>query len=420
MTKDKMQQELERVKRELFTALQSKHSLQYYMRIAYDVVQMPMTLCDTSFGVMAAVPSSTVMAPDDFDMMNGKQYLKLDLSEEMEQKNHMAHILESHRPYVCRDARFPNEILFQPVRINRAVVAYVFSPGRESGFRPLDLEVIEYLGQVLAIEMQKNDAFAVEGGLKYEYFLQELLSGHFSSEEFAERRLQQLNRKAQPFYFMLCFTFDDPENVHAASKYYYDQLLTIFPEGMVGVVQGKLCLLLPSSEPRPFREREKQALEKFLEFNCMCCGVSFYHTSLLATMYAMEQAEACVAHRSSGESRIYDYEQEYINHMFSCHDRDRMRSKIFPDIRIIAAYDKKYRTDLLHTLRTYITCGRSASAASEELHIHKSTFFYRMNKISEILDVDIYDAHRLFSYEFSFRMMDYLRRRGTVENGDFM
>ena len=419
MTKDKLQQELERAKRELFTALQSKHSLQHYMRIAYDVVHLPMTLCDTSFGVMAAVPTPTVMAPDDFDMMNGRQYLKLDLSEEMEQKNHMAHIMESHRPYVCRDSRFPNEILFQPVRINRAVVAYVFSPGRESGFTSLDLEVVEYLGQVLAIEMQKNDAFAVESGLKYEYFLQELLSGHFSSEEFAERRLRQLNRKAQPYYFMLCFSFDDPENVHAASKYYYDQLLSIFPEGMVGVVQGKLCLLLPSAEPRPFRDRDRQALEKFLEFNCMICGVSFYHASLLDVRFALEQADACLESRAD-DIRIYDYEQEYVNHIFSRHDRDRMRSKIFPDIRIIAGYDKKYRTDLLQTLRTYISCGRSASAASEQLHIHKSTFFYRMNKIAEILDVDIYDADRLFAYEFSFRMMDYLKRRGTVESIDFM
>ena len=255
--------------------------------------------------------------------------------------------------------------------------------------------------------------------MKYEYFLQELLNGHFSSEEFAERRLRQLNRKAQPYYFMLCFAFDDPENVHAASKYYYDQLLSIFPEGMVGVVQGKLILLLPSAEPRPFRDRDRQALEKFLEFNCMICGVSFYHTSLLDIKYAMEQAEACLESRTDGVC-IYDYEQEYVNHMFSRHDRDRMRSKIFPDIRIIAGYDKKYRTDLLQTLRTYISCGRSASAASEQLHIHKSTFFYRMNKIAEILDVDIYDADRLFAYEFSFRMMDYLKRRGTVDSGDFV
>ena len=43
-----------------------------------------------------------------------------------------------------------------------------------------------------------------------------------------------------------------------------------------------------------------------------------------------------------------------------------------------------------------------------------------MNKIAEILDVNIYDADRLFAYEFSFRMMDYLKHRGTVDSIDFM
>lgn len=418
MEKARMKKEVEHVKREMFNALQSKHSLEHYMRIAYEAIRMPITLCDTSFGVLAAAPSSTAMDPDDFDVMNGKQYLTLDLSEEMDQKNHTARIMESYRPYVVRDTRFPNEIMFQPVRINRAVVAYVFCPGREEGLTPFDLDVVEFLGQVLAIEMQKNDTFAVESGLKYEYFLQELLSGHFSSDEFAERRLQQLNRRAQPYYYMLAFTFEDPENAHAAGKYYYDQLLNIFPEGMVGVVNNRLCLLLPCAEPRAFRDRERQALEKFLEFNCMICGVSYYYTSLLTAQYAMEQAEACLSHITPGV-RIYDYEKEYLNHFFSGHDGERMRSKIFPDIRILAAYDKKYRTELLHTLRTYIFCARSASAASEQLHIHKSTFFYRMNKIQEILGVDIYDGHRLFTYEFTFHLIDHLKKRDPMESGEW-
>ncbi len=419
MENAKVTNESKRVMRELFTALQSKYSLEHYLRITYDMVQMPLTLCDTSFCVLAAAPSLAAMDPNDFDVMNGKQYLKLDVTEEMDKKNHTARIMESYRPYVVRDARFPNEILFQPVRINRAVVAYVFCQGRPEGFRQVDLEVIEFLAQILAIEMQKNDTFAVESGLKYEYFLQELLEGHFSSDEFAERRLRQLNRMPQPYYFMLAFAFDDPESVHAAGKYYYDQLLNIFPEGMVGVVDGRLCLLLPCGEPKAFREREQQALEKFLEFNCMSCGVSYYCTSLLLAKYAMEQAVACLE-RGHEEARILCYEQEYLNHVFSRHDRARMRSKIHPDIRLIAAYDKQYRTELLHTLRTYIFCGRSASAASEELHIHKSTFFYRMNKIQEILGVNIYDGHRLFSYEFSFHLIDYLKGRDSGDNTDLL
>ncbi len=410
MENAKVTNESKRVMRELFTALQSKYSLEHYLRITYDMVQMPLTLCDTSFCVLAAAPSMGAMNPDDFDVMNGKQYLKLDVTEEMDKKNHTARIMESYRPYVVRDARFPNEILFQPVRINRAVVAYLFCPGRAEGFDPLELEMIEYLGQVLSIEMQKNEAFEVESGLKYEYFLQELVDGHFSSDEFAERCLQQLNRTPQPYYYMLHFSFDDPESKHAASNYYYEQLLNILPDGLVGVIRGRLCMLLPRSEPKVLKEREKQALVNFLEFNRMRCGISYYYTSLVVSSYAMEQAEACSGNAVEGE-RIYYYEQEYLNHLFSqSKGQGRLMSQIFPDIRLIMKHDRTYHTDLLHTLRAYITCSRSASAASEMLHIHKSTFFYRMNKIAELLGVDIYDGRRLFAYEFTFYLIDYLKQ----------
>ena len=399
----------ERTKRELFTALQSKHSLQHYLRLVYDMIQMPLTLCDTSFGVLAAAPSAVVLDSENVEMVNGKQYVKFDVTQEMDHKRHISRILESHHPYVCKDPKFPYEIVFQPVRINRAVVAYLFCPGRAEGFRPEELDMIEFLGQILSIEMQKNESFEVESGLKYEYFLQELVDGHFSSDEFAERRLQQLNRKPQPYYFMLHFSFDDPESKRAASNYYYEQLLNILPDGMVSVIHGRLCMLLPRSEPKALKDREKQALVKFLEFNHMRCGISYYYTSLVVSHVAMEQAEAC-SRNTFGPERVYYYEQEYLNHLFSqTKGHGHLLAQIYPDIRLIMKHDQTYHTDLLQTLRTYIFCSRNASVASEQLHIHKSTFFYRMNKIAELLGVDIYDGRRLFAYEFTFCLIDYLK-----------
>ena len=411
MENEDMMNRAERVKRELFTALQSKHSLQHYLRLVYNVIQMPLTLCDTSFGVLAAAPSAVVPDAENMEIVNGKQYVKFDVTLEMDEKRITPRILEAFRPYVCRDSKFPYEIAFQPVRINRALVAYIFCPGREEGFNSVDLELIEFLAQILSIEMQKNDSFEVESGLKYEYYLQELIDGHFSSDEFAERRLLQLKRKPQPYYFMLHFSFDDPESKHAASNYYYEQILNIFPEGMVSVIRGRLCMLLPRSEPKAMKDREKQALIKLLDFNRMRCGISYYYTSLLTSNYALEQAECC-SRNMFGDERIYYYEQEYINHLFSqMNGHGQLLAQIYPDIRLIMQHDQSYHSDLLQTLRAYVFSSRNAAAAAEQLHIHKSTFFYRMNKIAELLGADIYDGKRLFAYEFTFYLIDYLKGR---------
>ena len=402
---------IELTKRKLFQALQSKYPLKYYLEVVYDAIGLELNLCDTSYGFFAKVPGNAGEDPD-VDTSNGKQYLKIGMSQNLETHQHITRALEISGPYVCRDESFPIDILFQPIRINRTMVAYLFSPGRPEGFTPADRELIDYLGQVLAIELQKNDSFAVESGLKYEYFLQELVDGHFSSDEFAQQRLRQLGRKPQPYYYMLHFSFDAP-SIHIARSHYYELLRNIFPEGLVGAVKGKMYMLLPRSAPNPLNSRERQALLKFLALNHMHCGISYYYTSLVMSHYAAEQADACVS-RLSGDEYISSYEQEFLYHLFSQGmSRDWLQSQISPDLQLLQQHDQTYHTEFVHTLYTYIQCSRSATNASAQLHIHKSTFFYRMNKIADLLEADIYDGRRLFAYEFSFYLVDYLKRWNT-------
>ena len=54
--------------------------------------------------------------------------------------------------------------------------------------------------------------------------------------------------------------------------------------------------------------------------------------------------------------------------------------------------------------------GRNAVRASEELHIHKSTFFYRLNKMEELFDLDMIREETMVAYEYSFILMDYLEK----------
>lgn len=402
-------EKIEDTKRKLFQALQSKYPLKYYLDLVYDVIGLELNLCNTSYGFFAKVPTFSEEDPD-VDTANGRQYLKFDISQRVELGQHLNRAQEISTPYVCRDDRFPHDIVFKPVRVNRAMVAYLFSPGRPEGITDADLELIDFLAQVLSIELQKNDSFAVESGLKYEYFLQELIDGHFSSNEFAQQRLRQLNRKPQPYYYMLHFSFDEPESIGIPRSHYYELLRNIFPEGLVGVVKSKMYMLLPRSTPSPLSARERQALLKFLALNRMRCGISYYNTSLIMSHYAAEQAVACVSH-PSGDEYIYSYEQEFLYHIFSQGmSQDWLQSQIFPDLRLLQQHDQTYHTEFLHTLHTYIQCSRNATNAAAQLHIHKSTFFYRMNKIADLLGTDIYDGKRLFAYEFSFHLMDYLKR----------
>ncbi len=48
--------------------------------------------------------------------------------------------------------------------------------------------------------------------------------------------------------------------------------------------------------------------------------------------------------------------------------------------------------DLAHTLEAYLDCGCDAQRTAQELHVHRSTLYYRLDRIRAIADIDLSDG----------------------------
>ena len=97
----------------------------------------------------------------------------------MEDRKIIRHIYSSSAPYVTTLDDYPYKWVFESIRIRHAVVGYVCVRGTVREFTEDDLELIDVFSQMLSIEMQKDAGYRHPTGLKYEYFLTELLEGHF-------------------------------------------------------------------------------------------------------------------------------------------------------------------------------------------------------------------------------------------------
>ena len=62
--------------------------------------------------------------------------------------------------------------------------------------------------------------------------------------------------------------------------------------------------------------------------------------------------------------------------------------------------------DLFHTLRVYLENNGSIKETSEELYIHRSSLLYRLEKITDLLDVDINDSEYRFSLMMAYKLYD--------------
>ena len=88
-----------------------------------------------------------------------------------------------------------------------------------------------------------------------------------------------------------------------------------------------------------------------------------------------------------------------------------LRSDSVADVRhdaldLLVAYDEQHATNLVETLRAYLSCACSATAAAEALFVHRSTLLYRLDRIAEIGNVDLSDPDTRFHLDLSLRIND--------------
>jgi len=102
----------------------------------------------------------------------------------------------------------------------------------------------------------------------------------------------------------------------------------------------------------------------------------------------------CIGKRLDAHSRIHFYKDYYLPAILMPRINEMPRNNyISPVIEKLREYDKKHSTDFLDTLKVYIRNLCSTSDSAAQLHIHRNSFLYRINKIEEITGVDLREYH---------------------------
>ena len=84
--------------------------------------------------------------------------------------------------------------------------------------------------------------------------------------------------------------------------------------------------------------------------------------------------------------------------------RDLLRSSV---VTRLAEYDAQHGGGLLDTLDAYLACGKNVSRTSRTLFIHRNTLLFRLDKIRELLNVDLEDPDTLLIIEIAMRLRAY-------------
>ena len=139
------------------------------------------------------------------------------------------------------------------------------------------------------------------------------------------------------------------------------------------------------------------------------CGISNSFDNLLDIAdYQMQAHDAMTWGRKNNHDKfIYMYSDYYLPAiLYPRTEQMPPNNYISPIIIQVQEYDRIHSTDLYFTLQKYIKnlCNTSNTAA--ELHLHRNSLLYRINKIEELTHSNLKDFQIFLHLSISFYMLE--------------
>lgn len=86
-----------------------------------------------------------------------------------------------------------------------------------------------------------------------------------------------------------------------------------------------------------------------------------------------------------------------------------LKNTMCTQLLILQKYDRRHHSELFKTLFEYLENECKISITATQLHLHRNSLTKRLQKITDLIDVDLDDPDRTFGLRLSYRLFNFLQ-----------
>ncbi|WP_312112738.1 PucR family transcriptional regulator [Brevibacillus reuszeri] len=285
---------------------------------------------------------------------------------------------------------------------------------------------LDHAVTVLAIEFTIRQSQQLQREREQESFMVELFSGSSHQEDLLRYRAKQLGISLRAFYYVIIVRITDKTGQDLSRQeeqhtlLYNHFLQKINKPGMntrKGVVINDSMIVLCSSvhqEVEKQREDAEALLRELLSHEeelvadvQLTVGIGGARQMLVEVPASSMEAHRAlsIGQHTLPKQRIVHFYEVLVEDLLldaAGHPVLQMLTSIL--IEPIVTYDKEYGTELVATLSAFLKSGGNTKRVAEELFIHRNSVLYRLERIGEILQIDVNDPEVRFRLDVAMRV----------------
>ncbi|MCL6479452.1 MAG: helix-turn-helix domain-containing protein [Peptococcaceae bacterium] len=399
----------------LLTCVINGHDLQQIADIGYELLGNPLTIFDNSFKYLAFSQNIDVDCPLWRNMkING--YISYEAITLLKADKLLDLGYNKKYPFIVEKGRYGYQRIVSYIFVNNKPVATLVVYEYKKPFSETDLQITDLLCKVLSLEMQKNSFISHSKGLAYEYFINDLLDGKTNDRDIIQERIKSLDWLIEEILYILTVDISEFDRTHRTLHFLRNMI-----EGMVSgcksiVYNDRIVLVITRSRSNPLSGTDLSKIAEFFEKNSIYGGLSreFHNLEFMKDHYEQSVTALKLGRRIKKGNPLFYYDDFIIYYLLDLASQQGELTQLCkPALLKLMEYDRKNNTSYVKILYCYLVNERNITHTSTALDTHRNTLVYRIEKIKDILNVNLDDSEVRLKLLVSYKMLELM---GTYQD----
>ncbi|MDO4549122.1 MAG: helix-turn-helix domain-containing protein [Clostridia bacterium] len=299
---------------------------------------------------------------------------------------------------------------------NGTLCAHVAAFEIQKSFEDEDLHAVDALAKACAVLLSTNHAGLIKSTLPCKDLLyNHIIHNIVDSSAFAEL-YPVFQGPISPYYHVIVIAPDACGRWTGTSLNALQRHIESRIGGSLAFCAGDEMIVLMGSHKKRNEARE-EVLRALLKENNVRAGMSDWFSDISNVKEHYHQAcDALKAGRALPKAdELLRYREWFVSCFLNAvKEKLDLEPYVFPEIRLLATYDRERNTNLVHTLHIYIQNRMNMIEASEKLFIHRNTLRYRLEKIVELTGLDLNDGEAYARLALSLEIEGFLRQNALL------
>lgn len=143
-------------------------------------------------------------------------------------------------------------------------------------------------------------------------------------------------------------------------------------------------------------------LRRHLLSSVCCCGMGYLFSSFTELKAQYDAARIALKYGKHNAGAINECANYILPYITDVIKKNALCDILHPALRKLKEHDKKFETEYYHTLYLYLLNERNKAKTSRELHIHRNTLLHRLDRIEDIILLDLNEPKTRLELLISF------------------